>query len=379
MVSQTSLFERTSRLAAELGAVNLGQGYPNLPEPPELLDAAGRALREHSNQYAPMRGLPELRRAIAAYYSAHQGMTFADEQIIVTSGATEALASSILALVRPGDEVILVQPFYDAYLPLVERAGGQARFIDLEPPHFGFSLAALEAAVTPRTRLLVLNTPHNPMGALLDRAMLEAIGELCAAHDIFVICDEVWEATLFGDTEHVSALMVPTLRERTVKVGSAGKIFSLTGWRVGWVIAPPHLAAAVAAQHQFLTFATATPLQWAVAEGLSLPSTWHHAQRARFVPGRDRLVRGLTAAGYRVLPSSGTWFLTLDLAESGLVADDVDVSERLIREAGVASIPVSAFYAIRPVTGYLRLCFAKDAATLDQALERLTTFRRTVT
>jgi len=376
MVSKTSLFETTSRLATELGALNLGQGYPTLPEPPELLDAARRALREQSNQYAPMRGLPELRRAIIAYYLAQQGLVVEEDEILVTSGATEGLAACILALVRPGDEVILVQPLYDAYLPLVERAGGRARFIDLSPPHWGFSIAALEAAITPRTRLLLLNTPNNPTGTVLDRAMLEAVGELCARHDITLVCDEVWEATLFGQVRHVSPLMVRTLRERTVKIGSAGKIFSLTGWRIGWVIAPPPLAAAVAAQHQFLTFATATPLQWAVADGLGLPATWHEARRARYLAARDHLVQGLTEAGYRLLPSSGTWFVTVDLAQSGLEPDDVRMSERMIREAGVASIPVSAFYAVQPLTGYLRLCFAKDTGTLDQAVERLAAFRR---
>jgi aspartate/methionine/tyrosine aminotransferase len=375
MAGPVTIFERMSRLAQELGALNLGQGFPDLPEPPAMIEAAQRALSQRSNQYPPMRGLPELRRAIASYYLDHQRIEIADAEIVVTSGATEALAATILALVRPGDEVILVQPLYDAYLPLVERAGGVARFVDLAPPDWTLPIAALEAAIMPRTRLLVLNTPNNPTGTVLDRGTLDAVGRLCIANDILLVCDEVWEAMLFGDAEHVSALSVATLRDRTVKIGSAGKIFSLTGWKVGWAVAHPRLADAIAAQHQFLTFTTATPLQWAVAEGLVLPSDWHAEHRARYAQGRDHFVRRLAEAGYKVLSASGTWFVTVDLAASGFADDDATLCERLVREAGVATIPISAFYAQAAQTGYLRLCFAKQDATLDAAITRLAEFR----
>ena len=372
----TSVFERVSALARELGAINLGQGFPDLPEPPELLAAAQRALVEHSNQYPPMRGLAELRRAVCGYYLQQQGIALREEQVIVTAGATEALAAAVHAVIRPGDEAILLQPFYDAYLPMIERAGGTVRTVNLEPPAWTIPLDRLEAAIGPRTRLLVLNTPNNPTGSLLQRDPLESLAELCQRHDLTVLSDEVWEGMVFGAARHGSVLSVPGLAERSIKVGSAGKIFSLTGWKVGWAVASPELAEAIAGQHQYLTFTIAPPLQWAVAEGLALPSAWHAAHRARYAAARERLVSGLAAAGYVLLPADGTWFVTIDFAASGLPADDEGVAERMIRDAGVASIPVSAFYRDAPEKGYLRLCFAKEAATLDAAVVRLAAFRR---
>ena len=373
--TSTTIFETMSGLARELGAINLGQGFPDMDEPVALVQAAQRGLTAHSNQYPPMRGLPELRDAIAAYYAREQGLGLAAENIVVTSGATEALAASLLALVRPGDEVVLVQPLYDAYLPLVQWAGGTARLISLEPPHWTLPLDKLAAAIGPNTRGIVLNTPNNPTGTMLSRAELEGVGQLAEAHDLWVVCDEVWEGMVFDGTPHLSPLALPSLANRTVKIGSAGKIFSMTGWKVGWAVAAPPLAAAVAAKHQFLTFTTATPLQWAVAEALALPAEWHRDHRAGYAAAKNRLVRGLTQAGFAVVPCSGTWFVTLDLAASGLPADDAALAERLIRKAGVASIPVSAFYAEAPERGYLRLCFAKQTATLDEAIQRLARFR----
>ena len=372
---RTTVFERMSALARETGAINLGQGFPDLPDPPELIDAAQRALAGRSNQYPPMRGLAELRDAIAAYYEREQGLAVSSEDIVVTSGATEALAAALLGLVEPGDEVILIQPCYDAYQPLIERAGGTVRFVNLTPPHWTLDIQALSAAITPATRGIVLNTPNNPVGTLLDQTTLEAIGTLCETHDLWVVSDEVWEGMVLDGTPHRSALAIPSLRERTVKVGSAGKIFSLTGWKIGWAVAAPPFAAAVAARHQFLTFTTATPLQWAVAEGLALPPPWHAGHRARYARAKARLVNGMSAAGFAVLPASGTWFVTIDLAASGLPADDEAVAQRLVNDAGVASIPVSAFYAERPERGFLRLCFAKEDAVLDEAVHRLAAMR----
>ena len=370
----TSIFERTSALALELGAINLGQGFPDLPEPAELLEAAQRALTGRSNQYPPMRGLPELRQAVCDYYCREQGLELSPAEVIVTAGATEALAAAIFAFVRPGDEAILFQPFYDAYLPLIERAGGTVRTVGLVPPQWTLPLARLEAAIGPNTRMIVLNTPNNPTGTLIDRETLEALGALCERHDLRLLCDEVWEGMIY-DGRHVSPLAVRSLRERTIKVGSAGKIFSLTGWKVGWAVAAPPLAEAIARQHQYLTFTIPTPLQWAVAEGLGLPGDWHAAHRARYRAARDRLVAGLAAAGYALLPANGTWFVNLDLAASGLPADDEAVADRMVREAGVAAIPLSAFYREDPERGFLRLCFAKEDATLDAAVERLARFK----
>ena len=375
--ASTTIFETMSGLARDLGAINLGQGFPDMDEPPALVEAAQRALAAHSNQYPPMRGLPELRQGVAAYYAREQGLDLTADNVVVTSGATEALAASLLALVRPGDEVILVQPLYDAYLPLVQWAGGTARLISLEPPHWTLPLDTLAAAIGPTTRGIVLNTPNNPTGTMLSRAELEGIGRLAEAHDLWLICDEVWEGMVFDGTAHLSPLALPALAERTVKIGSAGKIFSMTGWKVGWAVAAPRLAAAVAARHQFLTFTTATPLQWAVTEALGLPAEWHREHRARYAAAKQQLTTGLSQAGFTVLPSSGSWFVTIDLAASGLPDNDEAVAERLIRKAGVAAIPVSAFYAGAPEKGYLRLCFAKQAATLDEAIGRLARFRRT--
>lgn len=373
--ADTTIFERMSALARETGAINLGQGFPDLPEPAELIAAAQRALSERSNQYPPMRGLAQLRNAVADYYAREQRLAVAPDEVIVTSGATEALAASIYATVGPGDEAILFQPCYDAYIPLVERAGGIARTINLLPPDWRLPLDAFEAAIGPKTRLAILNTPNNPTGTLVPRETLEAIGELCTRHNIVLLCDEVWEGMIFDGAAHVSPLAIPSLRDRAIKVGSAGKLFSLTGWKVGWAVAAPALAARIAAQHQFLTFTTATPLQWASAEGLALPAEWHRAHRQRYVAGRERLVGGLEQAGYVVLPNAGTWFITIDLAASGLEPDDEAVAERMVREAGVVSIPVSAFYRDNIERGFLRLCFAKELATLEDALGKLAGFR----
>jgi aspartate/methionine/tyrosine aminotransferase len=372
---QQTIFTTMSALASELGAINLGQGFPDAEHAPELLAAASRALGEKSNQYPPMRGLPELRQQVCDYYARRQGLTLDPAQVVVTSGATEALAASILALIGPGDEAIVLQPAYDAYVPLIERAGGTAVTVNLAPPHWSIPFDALEAAITPRTRLIIANTPNNPTGTLISRADLERLGALCVAHDLILLCDEVWEGMIFSGDPHMSPLHIPALRDRAIKIGSAGKLFSLTGWKVGWAVAAPPLADAIAGQHQFLTFTTATPLQWAVAEGLALPDAWHQAHAAIYAPRRAQLTRGLEAAGFVVLPSAGTWFVTVDLAASGLPADDALVAERLIREAGVASIPVSAFYRDDPLRGYLRLCFAKQEAVLDEALGRLAEFR----
>ena len=376
MPPDTTIFERMSGLARELGAINLGQGFPDAEHSPELLEAARIALIEKSNQYPPMRGLQELRAAICAYYAEHQGLDLAPSEIVVTSGATEALAASILALLQPGEEAILLQPCYDAYAPLIERAGGIARLINLEPPEWRVPLDKVEDAINRNTKLIVLNTPNNPAGTVVERETLERLGAFCEHYGIFLLCDEVWEGMIFDRTPHVSPLAIPALRERAIKVGSAGKIFSLTGWKIGWAVACEPLANVIAAQHQFLTFTTATPLQWAVAAGLALPKAWHESHRAVYARSKARLVTGLEAAGFSVLPASGTWFVSIDLAASGLPADDVAVAERLIREAGVASIPVSAFYAQEAEKNYLRLCFAKQDAILDEAVERLARFRR---
>jgi len=379
----TTIFDAMSGLARDLDAINLGQGFPqdgpdNGGSPPELIAAAARALREKSNQYPPGAGLPELRDAICAYYRRVQGLDLTRDRVIVTSGATEGIAVSLLALVRPGDEVILFQPAYDAYAPLVRRAGGVPVMVNLMPPDWRLDARALAGAINARTRAVVLNDPLNPSGSVADEAELAAIAGLCAAHDLIAICDEVWEAVRFDGAAHRSLMTFPEMARRTVKIGSAGKIFGLTGWKIGWLVAAPELASGLARAHQFVTYSSPPALQWAVAEGLRLPAQWFAARDARWARSRARLAEGLTRAGYAVLPSAATWFLCIDLAASGLTLDDRTFSERAIREAGVASIPVSPFYEGAGPTGVVRFCYTKDDAVLDEACARLGSFRESL-
>ena len=347
-----TIFEHMSGLARAHGAINLGQGFPDGPPSPDMLNAAVRALHERSQQYPPAWGIPELRDAICRFYARRQGMTLESEQVIVTSGATEALAATFLSLVGPGDEVILFQPAYDSY-----------------------DADALERAITPRTRALVLNDPLNPAGTVASAAELAMIAGLCRRHDLVAICDEVWEDVRFDGIAHRSLASLPGMAARVVKIGSAGKIFGLTGWKVGWLCASPGMARAIGRAHQFLTFTTPPALQWAVAEGLGRPEGWFAPQRAAWAAGRERLAQGLTGAGFAVLPGAATWFLCVDLAASGLAIDDRLFSERAVREAGVASIPVSALCEGGDPVPIVRLCFAKEGAVLDEAVARLARFR----
>jgi aspartate/methionine/tyrosine aminotransferase len=367
----TSVFEHMSGLARTHDAINLGQGFPDFGWPDDVLDRAAEAVRHGWNQYPPMRGLPELRAAVADHYQRTQGLDLAPEQVVVTSGATEALASSLLALIEPGDEVLLFQPLYDAYLPLVQRAGGVPRYLRLAPPDWRITREALAAAFTGRTRLVIFNNPHNPTSRVFADDELALLAEACVAHDAVALSDEVWEHLVFDDARHRPLATLPGMAERTVKVGSAGKIFSLTGWKVGWVAAPPALAEAVARAHQFVTFTTAPNLQSAVAYGLAKPLDEVRRTNAAFAAARDRLRRGLEAEGFATLPAEGTYFLSVDLAASGIAAGDVEFCERAVREAGVAAIPISSFYAADPVTSVVRLCFAKKEETLDAGIARL--------
>lgn len=372
-----TVFEATSALARQTGAINLGQGFPDDDGPLALRQRAGQALIERSNQYPPMRGLPELREAVAAHYGRHQGVALTAENVVVTSGATEALAASLLALVRPGDEVILFEPAYDAYRPLIARAGGVARAVRLRPPLWRIDEAEIEAQVTPRTRLLLLNNPLNPAARAFDAEETAAVARVCVRHDLIAISDEVWEHLVFDGRAHRPLAAEADMAGRTVKIGSAGKIFSMTGWKVGFVCADAALIEPVAKAHQFLTFTTPPALQDAVAFGLGFEADWFTAMRAGFQAGRDRLAAGLAGAGFAVTPSEATYFLCLDLAASGIDLDDRTFCDRIAREFGVAAIPVSAFYAEPDGAGRIvRLCFAKRAEVLDAAIARLAQARR---
>jgi N-succinyldiaminopimelate aminotransferase len=372
----TSVFATMSSLATEHDAVNLGQGFPDFGWPEDVLVRAADALLAGSNQYAPMLGLPVLREAVADHYRRHQGLGIAAGDVTITSGATEALAAAILALVEPGDEVLLFQPLYDAYVPLVLRAGGVPRFVRLTPPDWRITEQALEAAFTAKTRLVVFNNPHNPSSRVFGADELRLLAEACVRNDSIALTDEVWEHVVFDGRAHLPLASLPGMAERTVKVGSAGKIFSLTGWKVGWVSAPPALAGPISKAHQFLTFATAPNLQSAVAFGLGKEEGWFDSMRRDFEASRDALVAGLSEAGFATLAAEGTYFVGLDLPASGIALDDESFCERAVREAGVAAIPLSAFYAKEPVTSVVRLCFAKKPETLAEGIERLARARR---
>ncbi|MFN3945033.1 MAG: aminotransferase [Allosphingosinicella sp.] len=372
----TTVFEHFSGLAREHGAVNLGQGFPDFGWPDDVVAAAAEALRTQSNQYAPMRGLPALREAVADHYRAHQGLEVAPDQVVVTSGATEALAAAILALVKPGDEVVLFQPLYDAYLPMVLRAGGVPKLVRLTPPDWRIEEDALAEAFGERTRLVIFNNPHNPTARLFGREELELLARHCVARDALAISDEVWEHLVFDGRVFHSLAAMPGMAERTVKIGSAGKIFSLTGWKVGWAVAPPPLADAFSKAHQFLTFSTAPNLQAAVAQGLAKGADYYAGMRAGFAAARDRLAAGLGAEGFAVLPAEGTYFLNVDLEHSGVASGDTAFCEQAVRETGVAAIPLSAFYAEAPVTSVVRLCFAKGEEVLARGIEGLARARR---
>lgn len=371
----TTIFEHMSGLSRQLGAINLGQGFPDGNGPPELLEAAARAMLEKSSQYPPSGGLPELRGAVAEFYGRRQGLALTAEQVIITSGATEAIAASILALVQPGDEVILFDPAYDAYGPLVRRAGGVPVAVPLSPPEWRYRREPIEAAITPRTRALMLNDPLNPSGTCASAEELAMLAEVCVAHDLTAICDEVWEDVRFDGARHRSLLDFPGMEGRAVKIGSAGKLFGVTGWKIGWICAGRELATAIGRAHQFLAFTSPPALQWAVAEGLAMPDAWFARRDASWSASRARLRAGLERAGFAVLPSAATWFLCVDLAASGLPLPDRDFSERAIREAGVASIPVSALLEGEGPRHVVRFCYTKPDAALDEATQRLGAFR----
>lgn len=372
----TTVFERMSALARETGAINLGQGFPEGEPPASLLDAAARALRDRSSQYPPSAGVPELREAICAHYDRAQGLALRMEDVVVTSGATEALAAAVLALVAPGDEVILFQPAYDAYAPMVRRAGGVPVSVSLLPPLFRYDAAALDAAITPRTRAIMVNDPLNPAGTVAAAAELEAIARVCVAHDLVAICDEVWEQVRFDGVPHQSLMACEGMAERTVKIGSAGKIFGLTGWKIGWMVAKGELASALGRVHQFLTFTSAVPLQWAVAEGLGMGEVLEGLHTG-WAASRTRLAAGLAEVGLSALPNAATWFLCVDLAASGLSMTDTIFSERALREAGVAAVPVSALHDGPDAPSHIvRLCFTKPDTVLDEAMARLHTWLR---
>lgn len=364
----TSVFERMSALAAEYGAVNLGQGFPDFGWPAQILDAASRALVEGSNQYPPSRGLAALREAVAAHYNRHFGQELDPDQVCVTSGATEALGSAILATVQPGDEIVILTPAYDSYAPTIRRAGGTPVEVALRPPQWRIEREVLERSITAKTRAILFNNPHNPTGRLFGADELDAVSVIAREHGLIVITDEVWEHILLDGRSFTPLATLPGMDERTIKVGSAGKIFSLTGWKVGWIVAAPALAPLVARAHQFLTFSTAPNLQSAVAFGLEEGDSWLEPMRQSFQRSRDLMARGLHRAGYSTLEVAATYFMAIDLAASGISLDDETFAAAAVEKAGVAVVPMSAFAECDPSRHLVRVCFSKRDETIESGV-----------
>jgi aspartate/methionine/tyrosine aminotransferase len=367
-----TVFEVMSQLARDHNAINLGQGFPDDPGPEDVRRKAAEASLDGYNQYPSMMGLPELREAIATHYAHWHGVVLDPQtEVMVTSGATEAIAGSLFGLIEPGDEVVVFAPAYDAYLPLIRRAGGIARLVRLQPPGWRLTEEALRAVFNPKTKLVIFNNPLNPAAIVYPREDLELLARFCQEFDVIAVCDEVWEHVVFDGREHIPLIAIPGMRDRTVKIGSAGKIFSLTGWKVGFVCAAPPILRVLAKSHQFLTFTTPPNLQTAVAYGLGKADDYFLSMRAELARSRDRLTKGLEAIGFPVLPSQGTYFLNVDLKPLGLNETDEVFCKRLVFDFKVAAIPVSAFYEDEPVTSVVRFCFAKKDETIDGALERL--------
>ncbi len=367
-----TVFETMSRLAIETGAINLGQGFPDEDGPEPIRQLAAEALVAGPNQYPPMLGIPELRQAVARHNNRFYGLDVDwQTEVMVTSGATEAIADCLLALIEPGDEVVLIEPLYDCYLPMVRRAGGVPKLVRIEPPAWELPREALEQAFSDKTKLILLNSPHNPAGKVFDADELGFIAELVRKHDAFALCDEVYEHLVFDGRAHIPLMSLDGMRERSIRIGSAGKTFSMTAWKVGYVTAPAHLLGAIAKAHQFVTFTTPSALQRAVAAGLEQEDAYFDCLAGTQQAKRDRIDAGLKGAGFETLATEGTYFLSVDIRSVGFDGDDVAFCEHIIRNAGVAAIPMSAFYQAADVNHFARFCFCKKDEVLDAATEHL--------
>ncbi|WP_326956203.1 pyridoxal phosphate-dependent aminotransferase [Amycolatopsis sp. NBC_01286] len=370
----STIFAEMTALAVKHDAVNLGQGFPDTDGPAGMLDAAKNALFGGANQYPPGPGRPELRAAIARHRLRYGTEYDPDTEILVTAGATEAIAAALMALTEAGDEVVVIEPYYDSYAAAVAMAGAQRRVVGLverEDGRFGLDVDGLRAAVTPRTRAILVNSPHNPTGTVFTRAELEALAALCVEHDLIAITDEVYEHLVFDDAEHVPLATLPGMRERTVSISSAGKTFNCTGWKIGWVCSTPELVAAVKAAKQFITFVSGGPLQPAVAHALDHELPWVDGLRASLQEKRDRLSAGLADAGFTVRPTAGTYFVCVDVRPLGFT-DAADLAWELPGRVGVAAVPVKVFTDHPDEWKHLlRFAFCKRNDVIDEAITRL--------
>lgn len=367
----TTIFAEMSALALRTGAVNLGQGFPDTDGPPEVLDAAVGAIRAGVNQYPPGPGLPDLRHAIVEHQQRFYGLAYdPDSEVLVTTGATEAVAAALLAMVDAGDEVLALEPYYDSYAAGIAMAGGVRVPVTLRPPGFALDVPMLRRAVTDRTRMILLNTPHNPTGAVLSREELAAVAEVAVERDLLVLSDEVYEHMVY-DGEHVPIASLPGMRERTLTVSSAGKTFSVTGWKIGWMTGPAGLIRAAMTTKQFLTFASGAPFQPAVAVGLRLGDDYFAGLREGLRAKRDRLCEGLEKAGFEVFPPRGTYFVTTDIRRLG-ESDGLAFCRSLPERCGVVAVPEVVFYDNAEEGRHLvRFAFCKREEVIDEAVARL--------
>ena len=371
----TTIFAHMSALAGVHNALNLGQGAPDEDGPADILQVAADATLEGPNQYPSMLGIPELRQAVAAHDRKFYGIE-ADWQteVLVTSGATEALAASLLGLLNPGDEAVLIEPAYDCYLPIVRLAGATPKILRLEGPDWKITEAALAAVFSERTKLIVINSPMNPIGKLFSRGELELIAGFLKRFDAYAVCDEVYEHLVFDDFAHVPLMTLPGMFERSVRIGSAGKSFSLTGWKVGYITGPAALLSAIGKVHQFLTFTTPGNLQKAVAYALGRDEAYYDPFRRDLQKKRDLLSAGLARVGFKILPCQGTYFVIADYSGLGFNGNELDFCETITREAGVAAIPLSSFYGDGGSQSLVRFCFCKREETLVEAIRRLAAY-----
>ncbi len=367
----TTIFSEMSALAVQTGSINLGQGFPDTDGPAEVLEAAVAAIKSGHNQYPPGRGIPSLRQAIADHQQSYYGLSYdPDREVLVTAGATEAIAATILALCETGDEVVVLEPTYDSYAASIALAGAVMRPVTLHGPDYRLDIEAVRAAVSPRTRLLLINSPHNPTGRVLDRPELSALAALAIAHDLVVLTDEVYEHLTF-DRPHLPLASLPGMRDRTITISSAGKTFSCTGWKIGWVCASPALLDAVATTKQFLTYVNGAPFQHAIAVGLALPKSRIETIRTTLRDRRDQLRAGLLAAGLDVHACEGTYFLTVDVASLG-ETDGLTFCRAMPGRIGVVAVPSSVFYVDPgPARTLVRFAFSKRPEVLDEAVRRL--------
>lgn len=372
----TTIFAEMSALAVATGSVNLGQGFPDVDGPAVVAEAAIDAIRAGHNQYPPGPGIPELRTAIAEHQRHWYGLEYdPDTEVLVTAGATEAIAAALLALCEPGDEIVMLEPYYDSYAACVAMAGGIRRCVTLHPPEYRLDPGALRAAITPRTRAILLNSPHNPTGSVLERDELEIVARLCVEHDLLAITDEVYEHLTYDGVEHVPLATLPGMRDRTVSISSAGKTYSFTGWKIGWVCASPELLAAVRTAKQFLTYVNGAPFQHAVVTALGLPDDYYRDFAADLASRRDLLMEGLRAAGFTVFPPRGTYFVTVDAAPLG-ATDGLEFCRGLPERCGVVAVPNAVFYDDADAGRTLvRFTFCKRREVLEDAVSRLAALR----